>query len=197
MTKQLLRKSIRENLKTISCKKKQDFSTVIAGKILSSKFWEDADVIFLFISMPAREPSTSSIISHSLSSGKITAVPRIDPHSGIMTFKTINDLLFPDEVLVEKHPFGFYQPGAALPDIYPEKSRRNLIIVPGVAFSPDCQRLGNGGGFYDRFLSPLKDNSITIGICFQVQIASELPVEKYDVSVMKVCTESNWYFKQF
>ncbi|MCD4699875.1 MAG: 5-formyltetrahydrofolate cyclo-ligase [Phycisphaerae bacterium] len=193
MIKQLLRKSSRENLKTISCREKQEFSSVITEKILSSKAWKDADSVFLFVSMLSREPSTCSLISDSLNSGKITAVPRIDPLSGIMTFKTINDLHFPDEVLVEKHPFGFYQPGAILPDIYPEKSRNNMIIVPGVAFSPDCQRLGNGGGFYDRFLSSLNDNSTTIGICFQIQIVSTMPVEKHDVSVMKVCTESSWY----
>jgi len=195
MTKKILRNIIRKNLDIIPFQTKQEKSTVITEKMEANKLWKTADSIFLFISMNAREPSTFAMIEAALKTDKITAVPRIEPKSGIMTFKKINGLSFPDEVLTEKHPFGFFQPDDHLTDIYPEKLHLNLIIVPGVAFSPDCQRLGNGGGFYDRFLSTLQDNSKTIGICFQDQIIPDLPVEKHDIAVMEVCTEENWYIR--
>ena len=193
MTKKILRNSIRKNLDSIPFKTKQEKSSLITEKIATAQLWKTADSVFLFISMKNREPSTTALIEASLKAGKITAIPRIDSKSGIMTFKKINGLSFPDEILTEKHPFGFYQPSEELPDIYPEESQVNLIIVPGVAFSPECQRLGNGGGFYDRFLTTLQNNTKTVGICFQNQVVRNLPVEEHDISVMSVCTEENWY----
>ena len=200
MTKKALRSSIRKNLDSISSRTKQTKSDIITKKIEATELWKTSDAVFLFISMNSREPSTYALLDAALKTGKITAIPRIEPGTEIMTFKIINGFSFPDEVLTEKHPFGFYQPGEHLTGLYPESSLKNLIIVPGVAFSPDCQRLGNGGGFYDRFLSAVQDNAKTIGICFQEQIVTDLPVEKHDISVREVCTEDNWYrcpdFKQ-
>jgi len=193
VTKKILRNSIRKNLDRIPFRTKQEKSAVITKKIITGKLWITAESVFIFISMLSREPSTNALIEAALKTGKITAVPRIEPGTGVMTFKKINGLSFPDEVLNEKHPFGFYQPSGDLADIYPESSQVNLIIVPGVAFSPDCQRLGNGGGFYDQFLSTVPDNAKTIGICFQDQIIPDLPVEQHDRTVMEVCTEKNWY----
>ncbi len=201
MTKATLRNSIRNKLDSIPSLTKQKNSAAITEKIMVDNLWKSAESIFIFISMLSREPSTAALIEAALMAGKITAVPRIEPKTGVMTFKKINGLSYPNEVLTEKHPFGFYQPGAHLTDVYPEISQVNLILVPGVAFSPDCKRLGNGGGYYDHFLSTVPPNTTSIGICFQHQIVSEIPVEKHDMRVMEVCTEKNWYrcpdFTQF
>ena len=56
----------------------------------------------------------------------------------------------------------------------------DLVIVPAIAFDPACNRLGRGGGFYDRFLQDKKLRATTIGIGFSEQICPKLPIEPHD-----------------
>lgn len=60
----------------------------------------------------------------------------------------------------------------------------SLVIVPGLAFDPRGHRLGTGGGWYDRTLTPAMT---TVGVGFDFQIVARVPVEAHD------CT-MNWVF---
>lgn len=62
----------------------------------------------------------------------------------------------------------------------------DLMIVPAVAFTDDGIRLGQGGGYYDRFLNKMAAKNkapYTIGVCYDFQIYSALPVESHDYAV--------------
>ena len=65
----------------------------------------------------------------------------------------------------------------------------DLFLVPGLAFTARGQRLGRGGGFYDRLLSKRSAHSTAIGICFSQQIVTQLPREPHDQDVDAVITE--------
>jgi 5-formyltetrahydrofolate cyclo-ligase len=65
----------------------------------------------------------------------------------------------------------------------------DLILVPGLAFTRAGQRLGRGGGFYDRFLARLSASTTKLGICFEQQIVETLPAEPHDQNVDAVITE--------
>jgi 5-formyltetrahydrofolate cyclo-ligase len=65
----------------------------------------------------------------------------------------------------------------------------DLILVPGLAFSPDGHRLGRGGGFFDRFLSGRGSGAYKLGVCFAFQLLDELPTESHDVTVDAVITD--------
>ena len=54
----------------------------------------------------------------------------------------------------------------------------DLLIVPGLGFDKEGNRLGRGAGYYDRFIS--KTNAYLIGICFKEQILDLIPMEKWD-----------------
>jgi 5-formyltetrahydrofolate cyclo-ligase len=71
--------------------------------------------------------------------------------------------------------------GATWPDV---------VIVPGVAFTANGDRLGQGGGWYDRFLAAIAPGCTTIGVGFDVQLVERLPVEPHDVQLDHVVTES-------
>ena len=62
----------------------------------------------------------------------------------------------------------------------------DLIIVPGVAFSKKGERLGYGGGFYDRFLEHHK--VYTIGVAYDFQIMNSLPTEEHDRKLNEIIT---------
>lgn len=59
----------------------------------------------------------------------------------------------------------------------------DVVIVPGLAFTRSGRRLGQGGGWYDRFLAGVRPDCVTIGACFDEQVVDDLPVEPHDVGV--------------
>jgi 5-formyltetrahydrofolate cyclo-ligase len=92
---------------------------------------------------------------------------------------------------LERLPSGLVQPR----DDYGEVVRfenvgRCLALVPGMAFDGKGRRLGRGGGYYDRFLAgETMQRAEKVGVCFSVQIVSEVPVDKHDVVMNWVCHE--------
>lgn len=66
-----------------------------------------------------------------------------------------------------------------------------IIIVPGLGFDKDLNRLGRGKGYYDRYLS---DEVIKIGVCFNEQVLEKIEVEKNDIKMNYIITE-NTIFK--
>jgi 5-formyltetrahydrofolate cyclo-ligase len=85
----------------------------------------------------------------------------------------------------KRSAFGILEPD---PDKVPEwqGAAPSLVLVPGLAFTQDGQRLGHGAGYYDRFLAGLTDNTTTAGVCFSCQLADSLPVEDHDIPVHRV-----------
>ncbi len=72
----------------------------------------------------------------------------------------------------------------------PAPTSYDLVIVPGVAFTERGDRLGRGGGWYDRLLPQLRDDCATVGVAFDIQVLPELPVEAHDAQVDVVVTET-------
>lgn len=66
----------------------------------------------------------------------------------------------------------------------------DVVVVPGLAFTADGRRLGQGGGWYDRFLARTRSDCSSVGVAFDVQIVDDLPTEPHDVPVDLVVTES-------
>ena len=83
--------------------------------------------------------------------------------------------------------FGMLEPALFLSHIIPD-----IMLVPLLAFDKDNNRLGYGGGFYDRYLNKYlntHNNILTIGIAFSFQKYHKLPVSKNDVKLNYVLTE--------
>ncbi len=91
---------------------------------------------------------------------------------------------FDDEVIaVDDH--GLRTPRAGRPIV---PSLIDLVIVPGLAFDPAGNRLGRGGGFYDRFLRRLRRSAITAGLAFDAQIIDTVPADDRDFAVDLIVT---------
>lgn len=65
--------------------------------------------------------------------------------------------------------------------------RPDLLLVPGLAFGREGQRLGRGKGFYDKYLEHY--NYITIGLGFNEQLIPEIPMEDYDCHLNWIVTD--------
>ena len=66
----------------------------------------------------------------------------------------------------------------------------DVVVVPGLAFTVDGRRLGQGGGHFDRFLPRLRAGCVTIGAAFAEQIVDDLPTEPHDVHLTHVATDA-------
>ena len=66
----------------------------------------------------------------------------------------------------------------------------SILLVPLVAFDKNLNRVGYGGGFYDRYIKKIKKNRriITIGLAYSFQKVKEVPVNKYDIKLDFVVT---------
>ena len=73
--------------------------------------------------------------------------------------------------------FGIMEPQYGEP-IEPRKI--DVMVVPGVAFTPSGDRLGRGKGFYDRYLSREGFRAYCVGVCYPHQVVDSLPVEPHD-----------------
>lgn len=67
----------------------------------------------------------------------------------------------------------------------------DVVLVPGLAFTRDGRRLGQGGGYYDRFLALLREDCVTCGVGFAGQVVDDLPSERHDRLLTALITEAD------
>jgi 5-formyltetrahydrofolate cyclo-ligase len=65
----------------------------------------------------------------------------------------------------------------------------DVVVVPGLAFTSRGDRLGQGGGHFDRFLARVRPECLVIGVAFREQLVDELPIDEHDVAVDVVITD--------
>lgn len=106
------------------------------------------------------------------------AFPSIDKTRG-MEFR-LADL----EQLVENHDFGVAIKGPSSTAKIVEPA---VLLIPGLGFTVKGERLGRGGGYYDRYLENYI--GIKIGICLEEQLCLEIPVEPHDFLMDVVLTD--------
>lgn len=78
--------------------------------------------------------------------------------------------------------FGLMQGGEDAPEVVPD-----VLFMPLVAFTANGDRLGQGGGFYDKWLAA-HPTTIPIGMAWDIQEVAELPVEPHDMRLTAVVT---------
>ena len=69
----------------------------------------------------------------------------------------------------------------------------DVLLVPLVAYDENCNRVGYGGGFYDRYIKKIKKlkKVLTIGFAFSYQKVKKIPIEKNDIKLDLIITEKN------
>ncbi len=69
----------------------------------------------------------------------------------------------------------------------------DVLLIPLVAFDKNLNRVGYGGGFYDRYINKIKKNKkiIKIGLAFSFQKVKKIPINKFDMKLNFIITEKN------
>ncbi len=107
--------------------------------------------------------------------GDRLALPYFEHRRAPMSFRRATGPLFDG-------PFRIPQPGADAPAVRPD-----LLIVPLIGADAACHRLGQGKGHYDRALAGLR-GAPAIGVAWDVQIITQVPVDPWDVRLDHVVT---------
>lgn len=183
MDKGELRKEIKFKRENLSKEIKLKYDDNIKKALFESEVYKNSKVVFIYVNMDS-EINTTEIIKELLSSDKKVAVPKVIPINAKerqMKALKIDSML----QLNESGAFGILEPSMECEDISEEV---DLIIMPGLAFDVKGNRLGYGGGFYDRFLRKYP-NGKRVALCYDFQILDEVPREFFDEKVQVIISE--------
>lgn len=149
---------------------------ILARKFLTLPEFASAKTIAFFASEPF-EVATDFLIARSLEMQKRVGLPRVKKNSTELTFHQVQNL---NEL--EVGCFGINCPSGAAPEI--PLSEIDLLVVPALAFDRAGNRLGRGGGFFDRVLE--KFTGVSVGLAFDFQMFEKIPTEDFDQKVSKI-----------
>lgn len=162
------------------------FDGVILQQLLAQKEYRDANTIFTFVNYKS-EVDTKMLIQESLRRGKRVIVPIVDKENRVMILSEIRSI---DELV--KSDMGILEPGKDYVRVVDPKSI-DLCIVPGSVFDKSGNRIGYGGGFYDKMIPLFRKDAKTIGIGYELQLVDDIPIEEFDVKINKLITEEQVY----
>lgn len=180
MTKKEIREYIKELKSGLSKPQIHSLSDEITEQLLSTASFARCSRLFCYVSFN-QEVETTGILLAAFSQGKKVAVPKIS--GGEMKFCEIESL----KELVQGS-FGILEPVTDR-EAVPLKREENLVIVPGLAFDNERNRIGYGRGYYDRFFDRYQEIQMgKIALAYEFQILDRLPVNRFDAKVDRIIT---------
>jgi 5-formyltetrahydrofolate cyclo-ligase len=133
----------------------------------------------------AEEAPTRAYAQWFFENGRRIALPWFAARGEEMRFREWSDPY--DDAGLEPGPYGAMQSGADAPEVTPA-----LAFVPLIAFTHRGERLGQGGGHYDRWLAA-NPAATPVGLAWDCQLADDLPCEPHDRSLHAVVTPTRYY----
>ena len=176
-----LRQQIRKTRANLTALQQQQAEDSITQQALALIEERNAQHIALYISFDG-EISTEKLIKILWMQGKQVYLPVLHPFNP-------NHLLFlrylPETPML-KNKFGILEPKLNVQNVLPLKEL-DILFTPLVAFDKQGNRLGMGGGFYDRTLQNWRNSSfIPVGLAHQCQQVEQLPTEVWDVPLHQI-----------
>ncbi|CAJ0905894.1 9141_t:CDS:2 [Entrophospora sp. SA101] len=191
--KRALRTETRELLSKIPLDVIEQESLIVTRRLLSIKEYQNSKKVSIYLSTPNSEISTKAIIKDIFDKEKICYVPRCNgDYMEMVRLKSYQDYLS-----LPLNRWNIPEPNLD------EKLELDLIIMPGLAFDIERNRLGHGKGYYDKFLANCqklsienkKNLPITIAIVLESQILKKIPTTNYDIKPDIVLTHNQIFTK--
>jgi len=179
-----MKKEIRKNIlalrREIPLNLQIEKSKLIIEKVIQHPAYQNAQCVICYIDAKG-EVKTGELIEHAWKHGKQVAVPKV--HGNDMKFYYISSY-----EQLESGTFGIPEPKISCPELtcIPENS---VVIMPGVAFDMNGNRIGYGKGYYDRYFA-VQTNLYKIALAFSMQIVPEIISDSFDIRADYVITEN-------
>lgn len=182
--KNLIREQMKQLRADMTRTERFEKSMQIFEQLITVPEFKRADRIYTYVSMD-NEIDTIMLIDYSLSLEKRVFVPRVSGKD--MEFYEISDIS-------ELSPgyMGIYEPDINGKE--PDYSRTGFMCMPGLAFDRSYNRIGYGGGFYDRYLS-VENKLYKAALAYEAQLLESIPAQDGDVRPDMIVTEESIYRK--
>jgi 5-formyltetrahydrofolate cyclo-ligase len=189
MDKKILRKEFLARRSELSLEEREEKSAKIADLVIGLEAFEKSDKVLLYA--PIRgEVETEKIYRSARLLSKDVYYPRVQ---GIeMEFYLVNET-----TEYEMSRYGIKEPKPESAIAYePKVSDRVFVVIPGAAFDREGNRIGYGGGYYDKYLHWLKgrlpsEQICKVAVAYECQMVENGNIEKelYDVQMDYILTE--------
>ena len=160
-------------------------SKIITDSLLNSNEYIESQTVFTYYPF-RKEINTQEIIKDALAKNKKVVLPRV---SGSEI-----EIFFIKDMKTDLKPGSF---NILEPDVSicrkAELQSIDIVIVPGLGFDLNFNRLGYGGGFYDKIMAKFGRKTKKIALAFDLQILDNIPSSSRDQKVDIIITESNIY----
>lgn len=192
MTKNEIRNEQRERRNRLSREEQIQFDRAIENQLYGTELYRSCKRLFIFVSFQS-EINTHEIIRQAIAGGKLVYVPKVEAQG--MEFYRITGL---EGLLPSK--FGILEPQSAEADRFvPDRedltqidnkriNRDNLMLLPGLAFDFQGNRIGYGAGYYDRYLSRQPQEFYKAALAYDFQVMEHIPAEPFDIKADFIIT---------
>ena len=189
-TRQQIRQQIRQRRRALTPEQQTQFALQAADRMMAYTPVLLAQTVAVFLSFDG-ELDTRPLIDQLWRAGKRVYLPVLHPFSP-------GNLLFlhyhPSSDLVVNR-LKIREPKLDVRDVLP-LSRLDVLVTPLVAFDAAGQRLGMGGGFYDRTLQNWRQHRLQpVGYAHDCQQVDALPTEQWDIPLPAVITPSKTWLR--
>lgn len=179
--KQELRNSIKQQLKKLSQEYKKQASLNIT-KRLHQFLKNHPSATNTIASYAATENEVNLSSLHHYSKFYKIHYPKCYPHYSLEFYKAQYNSLITGK-------YGILEPPSSNAN-HITNNALDVIIVPALAYNLAGERLGQGAGYYDRFLAKRAANTILIGVAFECQILDNIPTEIHDIRLDTVISDA-------
>lgn len=184
MDKRSLRRTILARRDALSREEREQKSAEVTKRLITLPEYEKARSVFVYADFKS-EVMTRALMLHILNSGKRLLASKTLFEERRLALTPILD---PDRDLVAGY-MGIPEPREDLMEDTPP-GEIDLTLTPAVGYDVRGNRLGYGGGFYDRLFGEIRDDAPRVGLAFELQIANQVPAEKHDIRIPIIVTES-------
>lgn len=175
-----IRKRVLDIRNSLSKRDWEEKSHIIIEKVTSHPIFLEAEEIYCYINFRS-EVNTRNLIEQSWKMNKKVAVPKIENQE--MKFYYISS--WED---VSSGYWGILEPHTN----QIANGTSGCMIMPGAVFDKARNRIGYGGGYYDKYLK-IHPSFKTIAIAFELQIENQIPCEEHDILPQLIVTEEKTY----
>jgi 5-formyltetrahydrofolate cyclo-ligase len=177
------RKTIQQRIERLSTEDKRQASERVRERLADLPEFQQARSVLLFVSI-ADEVDTLPIIRDALAAGKHVAVPKVDVQAKAMDARRLRDL----DQDIAPGVFGILEPQSS--EVVPPR-QIDFILVPARGFDREGNRLGRGGGYYDRYMSQPGFDAWRCGVAFACQVLDAVPHDETDLPVHLLVTDED------
>lgn len=179
--KKLIRKLVLSRRDSLSEEERQEKSERITQRLICTEEYKAADILLCYLSFRS-EVQTELLLDRARNDGKKTGCPRVEG-------KSMNFYLTEHPGQLQKGCMGIMEPDPLQCSLYlPVNKERALIVMPGCAFDSRRNRIGYGGGYYDRYLEKYPFIQTT-ALFFECQRVDAVPATPFDRKPDTIITE--------